>query len=101
MNIKVALIVWIFLAMIAPQANGRKGRFTKGAKLWCKVFETETVGSGETVEDFCTQIRTEIKDFLTAKKNTVKQTIENVCKDGEFGDETTKGMMCAKLLGDN
>ena len=101
MDIKFALIIWILVAMIASEADGRRGHFRKGARLWCNVFETETVGNGETVGDFCKQIGTEIKEFLKEKKNTVKQTIEKVCQDGDFGDETIKGMMCARLLDDN
>ena len=117
MNIKIALIIWIFVAMIASESDGKSERFRKGAMRWCNVFKTETVESGETVGDFCKQIRTEIKEFLTGipskitvvflrivknyRQNTVKQTIEKVCQDRDFGDETIKGMMCARLLNDN
>jgi hypothetical protein len=98
MNIKISLIVWIVAAIIASPVDGRRGRFRKGSKLWCKVFETETVESGETVGDFCKQMGIEIWDFLTEKRDTMKQTITSVCQDGEFGDETMKGQICARVL---
>ena len=99
MNLKLSLILCLSVVMMMPGGLDAKKGGKGMAKSLCRIFGEESTGDG-TVTEYCEQIGNDIKalyESIEGKMTEIKETIQQVCADGDFEANTKKGRICAKI----